>query len=208
MTYKTAAKIGMDVAMTHRMNPLSNTIKNGIMVLTIMFIMLFVGSLNQTRADGCDCYNGPVSLHPDPDRFYPINLAFCDSSDRDYNNDLSDDANTREDRLRSNGDYERVEYRQTSYRDEDREGNYHERRYNSENRTVSDPRLSREIRRALHRDHSLSSDARNIDIHVHNGIVTLRGAVDTRSERRNVVAKVGEIAGEDNVRNHLSILPR
>jgi len=166
------------------------------MALAIMLIM-FVGSQNVVRADGCDAYNGPISIHPDPDRFYPNNPAYTESNDRDYNNADTALDDQRGDRSYRDSDhsYTRVDYRE-------------DHAYGSQEQFSSDDRLTHRIRHALYRDHSLSPEAKNISVYVQNGVVTLRGAVDSRSERHRVVAKAESIAGSDNVNNRLSVLPQ
>lgn len=66
-------------------------------------------------------------------------------------------------------------------------------------------KLAAQIRRALVRDKSLSVRAHNITIVVKNGVVTLRGAVDSAHEKQAVHQKVQRIAGSVPVTDLLTV---
>jgi osmotically-inducible protein OsmY len=176
------------------------TIGKGIVASAIMCLMFVAGS-SVTKAAGCDNYNGPISLHADPDRFYPINPAFRNSEDKDYNTDTTDNAYESRER---DGSFSDSDHNTTTTRVETRET--HE--YDSDKHVSSDASLTRKIHHALHNDSSLSADARNVTVHVRNGVVTLRGSVDSHSERHRVVSKAEHIAGTDNVNSRLSVSPQ
>ena len=67
-----------------------------------------------------------------------------------------------------------------------------------------DLKITSEIRRAIVKDDSLSTDARNIKIITIDGAVTLRGPVKTEEERAAIAAKAAQLAG-GNVHNELEV---
>lgn len=71
---------------------------------------------------------------------------------------------------------------------------------------ATDQELTREIRRSIMADKSLSSYAHNIKIISQNGSVTLKGPVRSDHEKRSVVAKAVAVAGSaDKVTNEVSV---
>ena len=71
--------------------------------------------------------------------------------------------------------------------------------------TATDRDLTKNIRRAIVKDKSLSSYAHNVKVIAQNGIVTLKGPVRSEEERKTIEAKAAEVAGAGNVKNELSI---
>jgi hyperosmotically inducible protein len=69
----------------------------------------------------------------------------------------------------------------------------------------SDLELTREIRRAVVKDDSLSILAHNVKIVSLNGDVTLRGPVNTKHERAAIAKEARAIAGAANVDNQLEV---
>jgi hyperosmotically inducible protein len=69
----------------------------------------------------------------------------------------------------------------------------------------ADRTLTQRIRQAVVDDDSLSTNAKNVKIISLNGAVTLRGPVKNEEERKKIVAKAQQIAGEKNVSNQLEI---
>jgi len=69
----------------------------------------------------------------------------------------------------------------------------------------TDVELTREIRRAVVKDHSLSMLAHNVKIVTANGSVTLRGPVKTEEEKTTIASKAQQIAGADKVDNQLEV---
>jgi len=69
----------------------------------------------------------------------------------------------------------------------------------------SDLELTREIRRAVMKDDSLSILAHNVKIVSLNGDVTLRGPVNTKHERGAVGREARKIAGAGHVDNLLEV---
>jgi hyperosmotically inducible periplasmic protein len=68
-----------------------------------------------------------------------------------------------------------------------------------------DVELTRQIRRAIVADKSLSTNAHNIKIITRAGKVTLKGPVRNENEKSTVAAKATEIAGSGNVTNQISV---
>ena len=71
----------------------------------------------------------------------------------------------------------------------------------------SDVEITREIRRAVVKDHSLSMLAHNVNVSA-NGNVTLRGPVKTEQEKTTVGSEAQAIAGTDRVDNRLEVAGR
>jgi hyperosmotically inducible protein len=72
----------------------------------------------------------------------------------------------------------------------------------------SDRELTRQIRRAIVQDKSLSTYAHNVKIISQNGHVTLKGPVRSEEEKQAIEAKAGEVAGASNVESKLDVKPK
>ena len=72
----------------------------------------------------------------------------------------------------------------------------------------TDLRVTQEIRRAVTRDDSLSTNARNVKIVTVGGVVTLRGPVDSDQERARIQAAAEGVAGVTRVENRLEVTSR
>ena len=70
----------------------------------------------------------------------------------------------------------------------------------------SDRDLTKEIRRAIVKDKSLSTYAHNVKVISENGTVTLKGPVRSEEEKRTIEAKAAEVAGK-NVNSEISVVP-
>lgn len=69
----------------------------------------------------------------------------------------------------------------------------------------SDRDLTKQIRRALVKDKSLSTYAHNVKIISRDGKVTLKGPVRSEGEKQAVEAKAIEVAGQGNVTNGIHV---
>jgi hyperosmotically inducible periplasmic protein len=69
----------------------------------------------------------------------------------------------------------------------------------------SDLEITRQIRRSLTQDKSLSTYAKNVKVITQNGNVTLRGPVRSEEEKKSVEAKANDVAGADHVKNEIEI---
>jgi osmotically-inducible protein OsmY len=68
-----------------------------------------------------------------------------------------------------------------------------------------DRKMTADIRKAVVGDHSLSTNAHNVKIITRNGAVTLRGRVKSEEEKRSIVAKAEQVAGQGKVTDELQI---
>jgi len=75
-----------------------------------------------------------------------------------------------------------------------------------ENRPDRD--VTRDIRRSIVQDKSLSTYAHNVKIISQNGMVTLKGPVRSEEEKKAIEAKAEEIAGKDKVTSQLEVKPK
>lgn len=69
----------------------------------------------------------------------------------------------------------------------------------------ADRTLTQRIRQAVVDDDSLSTTAKNIKIVTVNGMVTLRGPVNSEAEKAAIAAKAQQLAGANKVDNQLEI---
>ena len=72
---------------------------------------------------------------------------------------------------------------------------------------TADRTTTQKIRQSIMKDKSLSSYAHNVKIVTMDGQVTLKGPVRTEAEKKTVVAKAVEVAGEGKVTDEISIAP-
>jgi osmotically-inducible protein OsmY len=71
---------------------------------------------------------------------------------------------------------------------------------------ASDQRITRNIRRSLMADKSLSTYAHNIKIITQGGAVTLKGPVESDDEKKTVMAKAVAVTGSaDKITDRLSV---
>lgn len=69
----------------------------------------------------------------------------------------------------------------------------------------SDLRMMKQIRRAIVKDKSLSTNAHNVKVVAADGKVTLSGPVKSDEEKKTIEQKATEIAGAGNVTNEMTI---
>jgi hyperosmotically inducible periplasmic protein len=69
----------------------------------------------------------------------------------------------------------------------------------------SDRELARQIRKSVVQDKSLSTNAHNVKIIAQNGMVTLKGPVNSEQEKQAIEAKASQIAGTDKVTSELQV---
>jgi len=60
----------------------------------------------------------------------------------------------------------------------------------------------------LVKDKSLSTNAHNVKVIAQNGMVTLKGPVDSEQEKQAVEEKATRIAGADKVTSELQVAPK
>jgi len=71
----------------------------------------------------------------------------------------------------------------------------------------SDRDVTKEIRKSVMSDKSLSTYAHNVKIITQNGEVTLKGPVRSDDEKKTIVAKAEQVAGSGKVNDQLSVKP-
>ncbi len=69
----------------------------------------------------------------------------------------------------------------------------------------ADVTITREIRKAVVADKSLSTNAHNVKIITAGGVVTLRGPVGSAAERDTIVATAQHVAGVTRINNQLEV---
>jgi osmotically-inducible protein OsmY len=72
----------------------------------------------------------------------------------------------------------------------------------------ADRNTTRQIRKSIMQDKSLSTYAHNIKIITQDGKVTLKGPVRTADDKASLEAKAVAVAGADNVTDQLEIATR
>jgi hyperosmotically inducible protein len=72
----------------------------------------------------------------------------------------------------------------------------------------SDVELTRQIRRSLTKDKSLSTYAHNLKVIAQDGKVTLKGPVRSDQERDTVLSKAAEVAGQKNINDEITVVPK
>jgi osmotically-inducible protein OsmY len=72
----------------------------------------------------------------------------------------------------------------------------------------ADRNTTRQIRKSIMADESLSTYAHNIKIITRDGKVTLKGPVRSEEDKSSIEAKAVAVAGADNVTNKLEIAPK
>lgn len=71
--------------------------------------------------------------------------------------------------------------------------------------TPADRVLAQKIRKSITSDKSLSTYGHNVKVIVRDGMVTLKGPVQSEDEKKNIGAKAADAAGADKVRNELTV---
>jgi len=72
----------------------------------------------------------------------------------------------------------------------------------------SDRDITRDIRRSITQDKSLSSYAHNVKIISQNGMVTLKGPVRSEDEKMAIEARAAAVVGKDKVTSQLEVKPK
>jgi len=72
----------------------------------------------------------------------------------------------------------------------------------------ADREITRQIRKSLMADKSLSTYAHNVKIITTNGMVTLRGPVRSDDEKSSIESKAKTVAGVNDVKNELTVVTK
>jgi hyperosmotically inducible periplasmic protein len=70
----------------------------------------------------------------------------------------------------------------------------------------SDREITREIRKSIMDDKTLSSNAHNVKVITQHGMVTLKGPVRSDEEKKTVEEKATSVAGAANVKNEITVM--
>ncbi len=69
----------------------------------------------------------------------------------------------------------------------------------------ADRTITQRLRQAIVADDTLSTNAKNIKIITNNGVITLRGPVNSPKEKDDIMRKVQAIAGNNRVENQIEV---
>ena len=70
---------------------------------------------------------------------------------------------------------------------------------------AADREMAQKIRQSIVSDKSLSSYGHNVKVIVRNGMVTLKGPVQSEEEKKKIESKAADVAGADRVSNKLIV---
>ena len=90
----------------------------------------------------------------------------------------------------------------------DRDRNQAEATADQQKESRPDRDITRDIRKSIAQDTSLSAYAHNVKIITQNGMVTLKGPVRSEDEKNAIEGKAAEIAGKDKVTSQLEVKPK
>ena len=88
-----------------------------------------------------------------------------------------------------------------------RDRNPNEPTADQQKENTSDRQLTAQIRRAIMKDKSLSTEAHNVKIIAQGGNVTLKGAVKSDADKQAIESKATQIAGDGKVTDELQVAP-
>jgi osmotically-inducible protein OsmY len=69
----------------------------------------------------------------------------------------------------------------------------------------TDTEMTSKIRQALIDDTTVGEAAQHIRVNTKNGVVTLRGKVDSSAEKDEAIAKAKQVAGDANVKDDITV---
>ena len=69
----------------------------------------------------------------------------------------------------------------------------------------TDSEMTSKVRQALSNDPTVGTASQHIRVATKNGVVTLKGHVDSAAEKDEAVSKAKQIAGDSNVKDELTI---
>jgi len=82
----------------------------------------------------------------------------------------------------------------------------HQTTADQQTESSSDRQITQKIRRAVVSDKSLSTNAHNCKIITRNGMVTLKGPVDSEAEKQTLASKAADIVGSpEKINNELTV---
>lgn len=69
----------------------------------------------------------------------------------------------------------------------------------------TDAEMTSKVRQALMDDTTVGTAAQHIRVNTKNGVVTLRGKVESTEERDEAIAKAKQVAGDANVKDEMTV---
>lgn len=72
----------------------------------------------------------------------------------------------------------------------------------------SDRDMTRQIRKSIEKDRSLSTYGHNVKVITQNGTVTLKGPVRSEEEKKAIEQKATDLAGADKVTSEIDVQPK
>lgn len=120
-------------------------------------------------------------------------LIACERSDK-----------VRSDKAMNTPSTEQVDHRNTEKNVRDRDSRAQTSFNQSEDQL--DRNITAEIRQIIMNDDVLSTNAKNIKVISVDGVVTLRGPVDTLQEREIILKKINNVRGIKNINNQLEVV--
>jgi hyperosmotically inducible periplasmic protein len=69
----------------------------------------------------------------------------------------------------------------------------------------TDSEMTSKVREVLMNDNHVGAAAQHIRVNTRNGVVTLRGKVDSSAERDEAITKAKQVAGDANVKDEISV---
>ncbi len=75
----------------------------------------------------------------------------------------------------------------------------------AQNETETDRQISQSVRKALADNAMYSQLAKNVRVHTRDGVVHLRGTVNSNQDKQNIAAFVNKIPGVKRVENYLDV---
>ena len=89
-----------------------------------------------------------------------------------------------------------------------RDSNSDELTAGQQSNSKSDVEITRELRKVLIKDKSLSVYAHNVKIITQDGVITLKGPVRTEAEKALIEARAGKVVGCRHVENEMDVSPK
>src|SRR5579885_1169571 len=71
--------------------------------------------------------------------------------------------------------------------------------------TSSDSQMAAKVRQALMDDQAIGTTAHNVHVSSHNGMVTLKGKVNSESEKDAIISKAKQVAGDSNIKDEITV---
>ena len=74
-----------------------------------------------------------------------------------------------------------------------------------QNAPSTDSEMTTKVRQALMNDNTVGTAAQHIRVTTKNGVVTLKGKVESDQERDEALAKAKQVAGDANVKDEITV---